>query len=227
MLKYVIRRRTRVYVDGFAPHFPVSWTRNVGAARRFRTKREALEYLDAADVPRNECEIVRTACVKSDAKLEAISKSADVRDLMIFDPGETSAEPGPTDQGLASVGKMTNLEQLTIYAHAITDAGLVRLSGMAALRKLHIKNTQVTEKGIERLREALVDCKIIWIPAARFMPTSGSSKRKRITRDTNEKVDKARIATQERLAHEREVAAAKKASAANRREARHRRNCGN
>ena len=97
MLKYLLRRHGKVYVDGFVPH---TWTRDIGAARRFKTKREALEYAVAAELLQDECEIVSTVWVYSDAKMESISRREDVRDLTVCDPSGESTDPWPTDQGL-------------------------------------------------------------------------------------------------------------------------------
>ena len=57
------------------------------------------------------------------------------------------------DTSLASIGKLTNLQNLRLdYNEKITDAGLMQLKGLTNLRYLGLVNvTQVTDKGLESL----------------------------------------------------------------------------
>ena len=228
MLKYLIRRRGGVYVEGFGPRLPVGWTRRVGWAREFGTKRQAIAYIAAAELPLDECEVVTRAWVKTDAKIELASKRADLRALWIFDPGTTSTDPPPTDQGLASVGEVAALEHLEIYAKAVTDGGLLHLHNLTALRKLHVKGAQVTENGIESLREVLTKCEILWTPTALIATTSDAPKPRRTMEQekprqrATEKAEEARVAKRRELASQQKIAAQKKSAAANRKARRRR-----
>jgi hypothetical protein len=58
MTEYLIRGPGSAFVDGFEPHFPPKWTRRISWARRFPSKRETIEYIIAAELPRDECEII-------------------------------------------------------------------------------------------------------------------------------------------------------------------------
>lgn len=88
--------------------------------------------------------------------------------LTTADPGGTkpygrlSLGPQITDEGLESVGGMTQLYQLHLGTQ-ITDAGLKHLHGLTGLRYLDLRLTQVTPEGVKSIREALPDCEI-WHP---------------------------------------------------------------
>lgn len=169
MVKYVLRRRQELYVR--APHTFVrgTWTRNVWLAQMFANKRDASRYLGAADIRKEECEIVSIAWVDSDAIMDLVSKRAELRFLLVHDPrSRTSTNTGPTDQGLASVGRMTYLEEMDVYASGITDKGLLHLRTLTGLRTLKLKGTQVTDEGVERLREVLADCNITRLTRPRW-----------------------------------------------------------
>lgn len=56
-----------------------------------------------------------------------------------------------TDAGLATIGKMTNLERLHLENTAVTDAGLAQLSGLTKLEYLNLYGTKVTDAGIAKL----------------------------------------------------------------------------
>jgi hypothetical protein len=225
MLKYLIRRRSGVYVESIG--LPLGWTRRVGFARHFGTKREAIAFISAAELPLDECEVVTRARVATDAKIERACKRADLRELVIFDPGETSTDPRPTDRGLASVGEMATLEHLEIHAKAVTNSGLLYLDKLTALRKLHIKGTQVTQNGIESLRKALTKCEILWTPTARIVTTSDAPKPRRPMEHktprqrAKEKAEEARAAKRRELASQQKIATQKKSAAANWKARRH------
>lgn len=222
MLRYLIRRNNDLYVEGYGPRDPVTWTRHIGWAHQFKTKREAFEWLAAAKLPG--CEVVATAWVTNDVKLELVSRRTDVLAITVSDPGGNSTKPGPTNTGLAYVGKMANLEQLDISFYSMTDVGLLHLRRLIGLRKLKIRGGQVTERGIEKLRTILVDCDIVWIPTSRVMPTANMMRPTNAGADIKQKVNGARIARQEELAEKRQVVARKKASAAKRKKAKNSRN---
>ena len=132
-------------------------------ARVFKTRRAALTYLAGAEIRKDDCEILATAQAKSDAQLEVISKEAEVHFLWVHDPWKTLSKTctsGPTDHGLASIGRMTHLEKVTILASAVTDEGLRHLTRLTRLRRLELGGTKVTDEGVNSLGEALTDCKI-------------------------------------------------------------------
>jgi hypothetical protein len=59
---------------------------------------------------------------------------------------------GLTNDGLATIGKLTDLSALTLQTGDITDAGLVHLKGLTALHTLNLDgNRQVTNAGLAHL----------------------------------------------------------------------------
>jgi hypothetical protein len=170
----------------------------------------------------DQCEIVSSARVNTDAGIELMSKRKDVRALAIGNFLDTSTDPRVTDEGLARVARMAALEQLDVYSRAITDSGLWRLRDLIALRKLHIKGPQVTEEGVARLREVLTACEIIWIPTSRSLKTPQTAQRGRpvgqekVRQGVKQKAAEARAAKQRRLAQERDITVRRKVSAVQR-----------
>jgi hypothetical protein len=65
-MKCVIRRgRMYLYPRPLSIYQPGMWKRSVYLAKIFRTRREALEYLAASDLPKDECEVLGTvACYR-------------------------------------------------------------------------------------------------------------------------------------------------------------------
>ncbi len=56
-----------------------------------------------------------------------------------------------TDEGLAAVANMSNLERLYLQKTSITDEGLVHLEGLTQLRYLNLYGTQVTDDALKTL----------------------------------------------------------------------------
>ena len=56
-----------------------------------------------------------------------------------------------SDEGLASVSKLTDLETLNLARTHIGDAGLARLDGLIRLENLGLDGTRVTDAGLVRL----------------------------------------------------------------------------
>jgi hypothetical protein len=65
-----------------------------------------------------------------------------------------------TDAGLAHLQGLTNLRVLTLDYTRITDTGLVHLVRLTKLRWLFLQETGVTGEGIARLKKALPNCEI-------------------------------------------------------------------
>ena len=59
-----------------------------------------------------------------------------------------------TDAGLATVGKLANLERLHLENTKITDAGIAQLAGLKNLEYLNLYGTKVTDAGIAKLATA-------------------------------------------------------------------------
>ncbi len=57
-----------------------------------------------------------------------------------------------TDQTLARIAKLKNLEHLTIGGQAITDAGLAQLKGLSQLTDIELPQTEITDAGLEHLK---------------------------------------------------------------------------
>ena len=57
-----------------------------------------------------------------------------------------------TDAGLVHVGKLTNVERLSLYRSDITDSGLEHLKTLTHLEELNLDSTMVTDAGLEHLK---------------------------------------------------------------------------
>ncbi len=162
MVKYVIRRKEGLYANAPHPFVHGTWTKSVYIARRFKTKRDARAYLASLDIPSDECEIVATASVHNDAKLELVSEMPEVRSLWVCSlRPASSVDPLLTDKGLASFAKMIDLEELGISGECFTDNGLEHLRWLTRLRSLRLCRTRVTQQGVKKLQQALPDCRIL------------------------------------------------------------------
>jgi uncharacterized membrane protein/mono/diheme cytochrome c family protein len=56
-----------------------------------------------------------------------------------------------TDEGLAAVAKMSNLEKLYLQKTSVTDEGIQHLEGLTRLRYLNLYGTQVTDDALDTL----------------------------------------------------------------------------
>ena len=66
----------------------------------------------------------------------------------------------PTDDDLAILEPLAELESLRLEGTTVTDAGLRHLKGLKELRSISLTNTRVTTKGVEDLQRALPDADI-------------------------------------------------------------------
>lgn len=66
-----------------------------------------------------------------------------------------------TDAGLDALSDLERLTMLNLYGTAITDAGLEKLSGLKSLESLYVWQTETTEEGIEKLKASLPNCKVV------------------------------------------------------------------
>jgi hypothetical protein len=71
-----------------------------------------------------------------------------------------------SDAGLAYLTKLPALERLVLQGvgEAVTDAGLEHLAAVVTLREIRLKKTGATQAGVARLRQALPDCSITFVP---------------------------------------------------------------
>lgn len=67
------------------------------------------------------------------------------------------SSPRVTDAGLAHVARLKRLRFLHLLDMPISDAGLERLHGLARLESLYLDGTRVTDDGLARLVKALPD----------------------------------------------------------------------
>ena len=58
---------------------------------------------------------------------------------------------GPADTVLAEVGRLNQLQRLSLLSTSVTDAGLVHLKGLTNLSVLGLDGTQVTDAGLVHL----------------------------------------------------------------------------
>jgi hypothetical protein len=56
-----------------------------------------------------------------------------------------------TDEAIACLNNLTNLESLSLEGTQVTDAGLVYIEGLTKLRHLSLGNTQVSDNGLQHL----------------------------------------------------------------------------
>jgi hypothetical protein len=69
-----------------------------------------------------------------------------------------------TDDGMKHIGRLTDIEFLSLNGVPITDAGLRRIHQLKHLQKIHIVGTAITDAGIAELKKALPACDILYTP---------------------------------------------------------------
>ena len=79
-------------------------------------------------------------CIITDAELKIL---AEVPTLTAINLGMGCEV---TDQGMATLGTLSQLEELTIYRGEITDAGLAQLKSCSRLKKLCLPRMQVVHR---------------------------------------------------------------------------------
>lgn len=90
----------------------------------------------------------------SDADLEVLTH---VPDVIAYDFGMSNL----TNQGLASLKGMKELQVLNLYGTPIGDEGLKHLETLTGLKNLTLKRTAVTAAGVSALRKVLPNCSIL------------------------------------------------------------------
>jgi hypothetical protein len=65
-----------------------------------------------------------------------------------------------TDEELAHIARLTELQRLWLDGTRVTDAGLVHLAGLPQLQVLSLSQTRVTGAGVAKLKKALWNCMI-------------------------------------------------------------------
>lgn len=65
-----------------------------------------------------------------------------------------------TDDGLAHLQGLTDLQNLCLRRTAVTDAGLAHLRGLTELQDLDLEKTKVTDQGVRQLQQALPNARI-------------------------------------------------------------------
>ena len=66
-----------------------------------------------------------------------------------------------TDAGLKNLSGLANLEYLNLYGTTITDAGLTQLISLKSLRTVYLWQTKTTEAGITALKKAMPNLEVI------------------------------------------------------------------
>jgi hypothetical protein len=70
-------------------------------------------------------------------------------------------ETNITDQGVAELANLSNLERLNLSTTGVGDAGISKLSGLTKLKNLYLSDTNVTQAGVDSLKKALPLCSIV------------------------------------------------------------------
>ena len=65
-----------------------------------------------------------------------------------------------TDDDLAQIASLAELERLNLYATGVSDAGIVHIKKLSHLKYLNLSYTQVTNQGAAEIRQALPNCRI-------------------------------------------------------------------
>ena len=87
------------------------------------------------------------ACVITDAELQILAEIPTLTSVTLGMGCEV------TDQGMAALGKLAQLEELTVYGGEITDAGLAQLQSCSRLKKLSLSECKwFTDDGLTHLR---------------------------------------------------------------------------
>ena len=65
-----------------------------------------------------------------------------------------------SDELLAELRLLPDVQRLTVAGPRVTDAGLEHLRGLTELAELELSDTRVTDAGVANLQQALPNCKI-------------------------------------------------------------------
>ena len=72
--------------------------------------------------------------------------------------------PDITDAGLEHLKTLTTLKELNLHSTNVTDAGLEHLIGLTGLKTLNLHGTKIKPEGVDKLKQALPQCKILGGP---------------------------------------------------------------
>lgn len=114
---------------------------------------EGLTYLVDSGMRRielNGCQAITAAGLKTLSQVESLETI------------KLSGLQSVTDEILAHLAVLPDVNNLDLHETPVTDKGLQALERMTSLRELRIYQTQVTAAGVARLHEALPACTIIW-----------------------------------------------------------------
>jgi hypothetical protein len=67
-----------------------------------------------------------------------------------------------TDAAATSLAKLAELTELDLRETRITDAGLAQLNSLTKLKILQLTGAAVTREGVKSLRQALLNCRIVF-----------------------------------------------------------------
>jgi hypothetical protein len=68
--------------------------------------------------------------------------------------------PKVTDRGLEHLAKLNRLESLFVRSEMVTDQSIETIAQLSALKQLSLLDTQITDDGLQRLKQALPECYI-------------------------------------------------------------------
>lgn len=66
-----------------------------------------------------------------------------------------------SEDGLAQLASLGELQRVYIYHTAVGDQGLHKLTGLPGLKWLTCSGTMISEDGLNRFRQAMPDCKVV------------------------------------------------------------------
>jgi len=91
---------------------------------------------------------------------------------------------GNVDVELAHIGRLGQLEELTLGGFAVTDAGLRHLKGLSKLRNLDLSGSEISNDGLENLKDLtslrVLDLSHTWVTTAGLVQLRGLTNLERL-----------------------------------------------
>ncbi len=99
-------------------------------------------------------------CQLDDAALDRFRSIPDLRYLYLLEWGKPPNPTRFTETSFAEIGRLKNLELLSLGGLEVPDAAARHLHNLKRLKTLRLTYCQVSDQALEELREALPDCQL-------------------------------------------------------------------